>query len=56
MEDIIQLDVQRSLQIHTDKLPPEQLKDFLICYAHEHKDMPYCQGMNYIAGLILLKT
>lgn len=34
VEDIIQLDVQRSLQIHSKQLPPEKLKDFLVRYAY----------------------
>jgi len=32
------------------------LKDFLVFYARRHKEMPYCQGMNYIAGIVLLRT
>lgn len=56
VEDIIKLDVQRSLHIHYESLPPERLREFLITYARSHTSMPYCQGMNYVAGLILLKA
>lgn len=48
--------MQRSLQIHSESLPPEKLKGFLISYARAHSIMPYCQGMNYVAGLVLLKA
>ena len=41
--------------MHHEQLPSEQLKKFLVFYAREHPDMPYCQGMNYVAGFMLLK-
>ncbi|CAH1403457.1 unnamed protein product [Nezara viridula] len=34
----------------------EMLFRVLIAYAHHNKKVGYCQGMNYIAGLILLVT
>ncbi|KAJ6634885.1 Growth hormone-regulated TBC protein 1-A [Pseudolycoriella hygida] len=33
-----------------------QLFNVLIAYAHHNKDVGYCQGLNYIAGLILIVT
>jgi len=33
VEDIIALDVQRSFQMHYDRLPPTSLKSFLVFYA-----------------------
>ena len=33
VEDIITLDVQRSLQMHYERLPPATLKTFLVFYA-----------------------
>lgn len=55
VEDIIVLDVNRSLHIHSNELSPDSLKRFLIFYAREHPALAYCQGMNYLAGYCLLK-
>ena len=42
--------------MHHQYLNPEQFKSFLIFYARQHPKMPYCQGIHYIAGMVLLKT
>jgi ecotropic viral integration site 5 protein len=56
VEEVIHLDVNRSLHLHTDELSHDRLKRFLLYYARQHPDMPYCQGMNYLAGYVLLKA
>nr|CAD7409610.1 unnamed protein product [Timema cristinae] len=33
-----------------------QLYNVLVAYAHDNKEVGYCQGLNYIAGLLLLVT
>lgn len=33
-----------------------QLFHVLVAYAHHNKEVGYCQGLNYIAGLLLLVT
>lgn len=33
-----------------------QLCNILVAYAHDNKEVGYCQGLNYIAGLLLLVT
>lgn len=33
-----------------------QLFNVLVAYAHHNKEVGYCQGLNYIAGLILIIT
>lgn len=33
-----------------------QLYHVLVAYAHHNKEVGYCQGLNYIAGLILIVT
>ena len=53
---MIHLDVNRSLHLHIDELPHDLLKRFLVCYARAHPEMAYCQGMNYLAGYVLLKA
>ncbi|XP_054273327.1 growth hormone-regulated TBC protein 1-like [Macrosteles quadrilineatus] len=35
---------------------PSQLYRILVAYSHHNKTVGYCQGMNYIAGLLLLVT
>ena len=50
--DIIDMDVCRSYQ---DKLDMHQpLKNILKTYAFYNPDVSYCQGMNFIAGTLLL--
>ncbi|XP_067013808.1 growth hormone-regulated TBC protein 1-A [Anabrus simplex] len=33
-----------------------QLCNILVAYAHDNREVGYCQGLNYIAGLLLLVT
>ena len=56
VEELIQMDVNRSLPLHGEVLPAAALRDFLLTYARQHPELPYCQGMNYIAGFILITT
>ncbi|CAK73696.1 unnamed protein product (macronuclear) [Paramecium tetraurelia] len=48
------MDVQRSFQIHFDKVPSSKLQSFLRTYAFHNKEVGYCQGMNYIVGYLYL--
>ena len=56
IEEIITLDVNRSLHNHGEQLNPTVLHSLLRTYAYFHKQISYCQGMNYIAGYLYLKT
>jgi hypothetical protein len=56
IEEIISLDVNRSLHIHTDYLPPTLLHTLLRTFAYFNKEIGYCQGMNYLAGYLFIKT
>ncbi|KAF4521488.1 hypothetical protein B566_EDAN001786 [Ephemera danica] len=35
---------------------PQLLYNILVAYAHDNEDVGYCQGLNYIAGLLLMAT
>jgi len=50
------LDVNRSLHNHTDLLSQDLLKHLLRSYAAGHPEIGYCQGMNYIAGYLYIKS
>lgn len=54
IEEVIRLDVHRSLHIHQKKLSSSVLQSLLRVYAFYHPDISYCQGMNYIAGYLYL--
>ena len=56
IEEIITLDVNRSLHNHGEYLNPTILHSLLRTYAFYHRDISYCQGMNYIAGYLYIKT
>jgi hypothetical protein len=56
IEEIITLDVNRSFHNHQSVLTPTILHSLLRIYAYFHKDISYCQGMNYIAGYLYIKT
>lgn len=56
IEEIITLDVNRSLHIHADYLPPTLLHTLLRTFAYYNKEIGYCQGMNYLAGYLYIKT
>ncbi|CAB3359199.1 Hypothetical predicted protein [Cloeon dipterum] len=40
----------------TEQTQPHQLFNVLIAFAQDNQDIGYCQGMNYIAGLLLIAT
>nr|BAN65258.1 GTPase activator protein, putative [Babesia bovis] len=53
---IIQIDVPRTfpeLQVF-DTEAQQQLSRILLAYSNYHPEVGYCQGMNFIAGMILL--
>ncbi|EGR34789.1 rab-like gtpase activating protein, putative [Ichthyophthirius multifiliis] len=54
IEETINLDVNRSLHMHSDKINPNQLQSLLRVFAYYNADISYCQGMNYIAGFLYL--
>lgn len=57
LKDSIIIDLPRTFpdnsMFNTKK---EQLYNILIAFAHSNKAIGYCQGLNYIAGLLLLVT
>ncbi len=53
VEEVIQLDVQRSFHMHDEKTQ-EAMMNILRCYAIHNPEVEYCQGMNFIAGLLYL--
>jgi hypothetical protein len=52
VEEVINVDVERSNIPTVDKTV---LKRILRTFALYHKDITYCQGMNFIAGFFLLQ-
>ncbi|KAL4511896.1 hypothetical protein ABPG72_012741 [Tetrahymena utriculariae] len=54
IEEIITLDVNRSLHLHQDRINSNQLQSLLRIFAYYNTDISYCQGMNYIAGFLYL--
>jgi hypothetical protein len=54
VEEIIAMDVQRSLHIHQSKLSSSILQSMLRIYAYFNPDVGYCQGMNYLVGYCFL--
>ncbi|TDG52163.1 hypothetical protein AWZ03_001444 [Drosophila navojoa] len=55
--DSISIDLPRTFpdNIHFDA-KKERLFNILCAYAHHNRDVGYCQGLNYIAGLLLIVT
>lgn len=53
MAEVIQMDVQRSFT-NVKTLDPVALCDVLKTYAFFNPEVEYCQGMNFVAGLLLL--
>jgi len=53
IETLIQLDVQRSFQC-SKIIKQEALLSLLKVYAQTNVEVQYCQGMNFIAGFVLL--
>ncbi|BES95240.1 Tbc protein [Nesidiocoris tenuis] len=64
LEDTIRTDMPRTFPENiffngTDPTGPnfqKQLFRVLVAYGHHNQNVGYCQGMNYIAGLLLLVT
>lgn len=58
--EMIQIDVPRTFPDNIfftkDNTLPTQLFNVLATFAHHNKEVGYCQGLNYIAGLLLLAT
>uniref|UniRef100_A0A1A9W3V4 Growth hormone-regulated TBC protein 1 n=1 Tax=Glossina brevipalpis TaxID=37001 RepID=A0A1A9W3V4_9MUSC len=57
ISDSISIDLPRTFpdNIFFDS-KKERLYNILIAYAHHNREVGYCQGLNYIAGLLLLVT
>ncbi|XP_018330647.1 growth hormone-regulated TBC protein 1 [Agrilus planipennis] len=60
IKEAIEMDIPRTFPdnifFDKDSTLPEQLLGILIAFANSNTDIGYCQGMNYIAGLLLLVT
>ncbi|KAJ8982531.1 hypothetical protein NQ317_018572 [Molorchus minor] len=58
--EIIRIDLPRTFPDNiffpTDEQLPKMLYNVLAAFAHQNKEVGYCQGLNYIAGLLLLAT
>ncbi|EEB10878.1 gh regulated tbc protein-1, putative [Pediculus humanus corporis] len=58
--DAIKLDLHRTFPNNIFFKRPEfcqtQLFNILVAYAHHNPKIGYCQGLNYVAGLLLLVT
>lgn len=57
INDSISIDLPRTFpdNIHFDS-KKDRLFNILCAYAHHNRDVGYCQGLNYIAGLLLIVT
>jgi len=53
VEEVIDLDVMRSAHNMTG-VDQQVLKSVLKTYAYYNPEIEYCQGMNFIAGLLLM--
>lgn len=53
VEEVIMLDVQRSVH-NMPGVDPQVLTNILKAYALFNKEIEYCQGMNFIAGFLLM--
>jgi hypothetical protein len=53
ISEVIKMDVQRSFT-NVETLDPIQLQDILKTYAFFNPEVEYCQGMNFVAGMLLL--
>lgn len=58
--DTIEIDLPRTFPDNifftNDEYLQKQLFNVLATFAHQNKEVGYCQGLNYIAGLLLLAT
>lgn len=57
ISDSISIDLPRTFpdNIHFDA-KKDRLFNILCAYAHNNREVGYCQGLNYIAGLLLIVT
>ena len=55
IESLIHLDVQRSFK-SSKLIVPSSLVNVLKVYAYSNEEVQYCQGMNFLAGFLLLLT
>ena len=53
VEDVINVDVQRSF-VHIKEVEPAVLKRVLRAFAVANPEIEYCQGMNFLAGFLML--
>ena len=53
VEEVINMDVQRSFT-HLKGIDPDILANILKTYAFYNQEIEYCQGMNFVAGLLYL--
>jgi len=53
IEEIITMDVNRSFNNH-QKITPEALQNLLRTYAYFNPEVAYCQGLNYLAGMLYI--
>ena len=53
VEEVIQLDVSRS-EHQMPSVEPEMLKSVLRTYALYNPEIEYCQGLNYVAGFLIM--
>ncbi|RZC38083.1 RabGAP-TBC domain containing protein [Asbolus verrucosus] len=58
--ETIQIDLPRTfpdnIYFTNHEYLPQQLFNVLATFAHQNSEVGYCQGLNYIAGLLLLAT
>lgn len=58
--EIIEIDLPRTFPDNIfftqNETLPSQLFNILAAFAHQNSEVGYCQGLNYIAGLLLLAT
>ncbi|XP_066599682.1 growth hormone-regulated TBC protein 1 isoform X4 [Prorops nasuta] len=58
--DVIKTDLPRTFPdnifFNNTENQQHQLYNILLAFAHQNKTVGYCQGLNYIAGLLLLVT
>eukprot|EP01022_Parablepharisma_sp_SALTPOND_P016298 TRINITY_DN236_c0_g1_i1.p1 TRINITY_DN236_c0_g1~~TRINITY_DN236_c0_g1_i1.p1 ORF type:complete len:868 (+),score=80.93 TRINITY_DN236_c0_g1_i1:1726-4329(+) len=53
IEEVIRLDVSRSFHIHAESTQTS-IMNILRCYAMHNPELEYCQGMNFLAGIVFL--
>ncbi|XP_017776822.1 PREDICTED: growth hormone-regulated TBC protein 1-A [Nicrophorus vespilloides] len=60
INETIEIDLPRTfpdnIYFTKENILPRQLFNILSTFAHQNNDVGYCQGLNYIAGLLILAT